>query len=150
MAEKTDVYFDEVAPGKKTNATVTTTMFVDYTGDQYPIRNITSVQIRYKPSKFATKLCKWLGLFSLIVGVLMLLLVDTSSDPDSGYAAWGIFGLGVLLVVTWLNAKVYIVIGAGGTTQDTYQLPLWQKGADEHVKRLSTAINNAISGLQNN
>ena len=150
MAEKTDVYFDEVAPGKKTSATVTTTMFVDYTGDQYPIRNITSVQIRYKPSKFATKLCKWLGLFCLIVGALVLFFTDTSADPDSVYVAWGIVGFGVLLVMTWLGARVYIVIGAGGTTQDTYQLPMWQKGAEEHVKRLSTAINNAISGLQNN
>ncbi len=155
MAEKTELYFEEIAPmgfferifTKEKKATVSTTMFVDYTGDQYPIRNITSVQIRYKPSKALATVCKWVGFIILAIGLITLFVEP--ADPEAAYLPYVILLAAVILIQIWNNAKVYIVIGAGGSTQDTYPHRIRLKGADEHVKRLSTAINNAISDLQN-
>ena len=155
MAEKTELYFEEIAPmgfferifTKEKKATVSTTMFVDYTGDQYPIRNITSVQIRYKPSKAIATTCKWIGFIFLALGLLFLMVEP--ANPEGVYVIYVFLLAAVILIQIWNNAKVYIVIGAGGSTQDTYPHRIRLKGADEHVKRLSTAINNAISDLQN-
>ena len=91
MEQKTRLYFDDVAPRgffdkifrKSVKATVSTTMFIDYSGDQFPVRNITSVQIRYKPTKFVTTLCKWLGSFLLVVGLLLAFAADTTNDPGA-------------------------------------------------------------------
>ena len=156
MAEKTELYFEEYAPKglldkinifkKKTKATVSTTMFIDHSGDQYPIRNITSVKIKYNMPKFFAALCKWMGIVIFVLGLLFVVIND---DPEANATFNGITIVGLLFLGIWANAKVFITIGAGGSEEPAYPLFLRNKGAEEHVKRLATAINNAISDLQN-
>ena len=156
MAEKTEIYFDEDLPmsfldkynifKKKTKAIVSTTMFIDHTGDQYPIRNITSVKIKYNMSKFVASLCKWLGILIFAIG---LITIFTNTEPEGITGSYIITFVGFVFLVIWSNAKVSIKIGAGGKEEPSKAHWLGIKGSEDHVKRLATAINNAISELQN-
>lgn len=156
MAEKTEIYFDEDAPmsfldkynmfKKKTKATVSTTMFIDHTGDQYPIRNITSVKIKYNMPKFFASLCKWVGISIFAFG-LLLILVNT--EPEAKTGSYYVTFIGIIFLAIWGNSKVSIDVGAGGQPQSSKAHWLGIKGSEDHVKRLAAAINNAISELQN-
>ena len=130
------VFFDEGG------AKVTTTMFIDPSGDQYPIRNITSVQVRFKPlSILKAKIAKWLGIVLVALGLLMMV----TGEPAGGV---GFAAFGLLFVYSWWSNKILIHIGAGGVQQDAYSHPARNAESAERVHRLATAINDALAHIQ--
>ena len=90
------IFFDEAG------AKVSSTMFVDPSGDQYPIRNITSVQVRYKPlSVKGAKISKWVGIVVAAIGVIMAV----TGEVEVGI---GWIGFGLLGVYIWWANKILI------------------------------------------
>ena len=130
------IFFDEAG------AKVSSTMFVDPSGDQYPIRNITSVQVRYKPlSVKGAKISKWVGIVVAAIGVIMAV----TGEVEVGI---GWIGFGLLGVYIWWANKILIHLGAGGVQQEAYSHPARDNENVERVQRLATAINDAIAHIQ--
>lgn len=134
MADSETVYFE--GRGVK----VTDAMFVDATGDQVPIRNISSVRVRCKVPLKAAKFCKWLGIVLVILGVLPLI------SGEAG--ALGISFLGVMLFLCWYLNKIYLEIGAGGVIQESLQAPARIPENWEAVRKTAEAINTSITDMQ--
>lgn len=133
---KEKVFFEEAG------ARVTSTMFVDPSGDQYPIRNITSVQVRFKPMNIQqATIAKWFGILLAVLGILM----GATGEGDTGGA---LVVIGAVLVYLWWSNKILIHLGAGGVQQEAYSHPARKKENAERVQRLAKAINDAVAHIQ--
>lgn len=118
---------------------VTDTTFVTPNGDQYPIRNITSVQVREKNY--------WIILMAAFVFLLPSLLgIANGANLTStlpGIMMAGAFG------IWWYFSRVYILwIGSGGIIQKALSFPKRKSGSLENLIEISKAINQSIANLQ--
>ena len=118
------IYYDQ------NNVKVTDAVFVTPIGDQYPIRNITSVSVR----AIDNKLYLYLGLFFTALGFY---LIFTSSvyaqtppagigNSSSSFSIIGLifFSLGMILLYLWKKSKEFALkIGTGGMIQNAITFP---------------------------
>ena len=116
---------------------VTDTTFITPEGDQYPIRNITSVQVRQNQK-----------IILLIIAALIFL--NTITKGMSAKAEDYVIGFAIsaaLVAAWWFTRKYILFIGAGGTLQKA----IVYKRHLANVKILSdvaTALNASIANLQ--
>lgn len=125
-------YYDEKS------VSVTDTVFITPSGDQYPIRNISSVMVRQFPERLA-----------LIIGVLcilaqIVLFIDSKSSPSLVFLI-----VGLIALAWWYFKRKYVLfIGSGGTMQEALSFPMYKGNRVDDLQKISNAINRAIAGLQ--
>jgi energy-coupling factor transporter transmembrane protein EcfT len=118
---------------------VTDTTFITPNGDQYPIRNITSVQVREK--NFWVLLI--LGIFFLLIGLASLIV-----NGNFASAMPSIF-LSFILLIYWYFSREYILwIGSGGLKQKSITFPKRNKKHLRTLIDIADAINKSIANLQ--
>ena len=122
---------------------VTDTTFITPIGDQYPIRNITSVQVREKNY--------WI---LLILGLLfftpgLIELVSLIIDGQRVDSSIPLILIGLVLIIWWYFSREYILwIGSGGVIQKTLSFPKRKSRDLERMMNISKAINSSIANLQ--
>jgi len=119
---------------------VTDTAFITPNGDQYPIRNISSVKVRRNDAPNGNKL----ALAAVALWVLWLL----KASPPEGEAAICAF-LAMVLVFTYLyfGRRYVLLIGSGGMDQTSLSFPLRQENYNTLLE-IAAAINASIANLQ--
>ena len=118
---------------------VTDTTFITPNGDQYPVRNITSVQVREKNF--------WI---LLIIGIVFLTvgLISIIERANLSSAMPSIL-IGVVFIIYWYFSREYILwIGSGGIKQKTITFPKRNKKDLGTLIDISGAINKSIANLQ--
>ena len=118
---------------------VTDTAFIASNGDQYPIRNITSVQVREDNKMF------WLymSMFWYFIG-LVRLLIDLSLVNSLSF-----FLMGTLLLIYWYFSREYILwLGSGGVKQKSISFKKRNKKDLATLNDIADAINKSIANLQ--
>jgi hypothetical protein len=131
---------------------VSDTVFVAPSGDQFPIRNITSVSVRESDNKML------LGIGGVLtaIGFFMSNIQNAFAQmPTPSYQAGvsmnGVVVLltGIICLVAWHFTKQNtLYIGAGGTLQKAISYPKSQDEKLKILKDVSKAINESISNLQ--
>ena len=116
---------------------ITDTVLVTPSGDQYPIRNISSVK-----SQTVQKM------WCLVVGVLLVIVgVVSMFQADKGAAGAILIGP-MFIAFWWFTKKVILEIGTGGLPQAVLTV---QPASAKNLKFLNeamSAINESISNLQ--
>lgn len=139
----------------KNHVKVTDSVFVTPTGDQYPIRNISSVSVREvenKPLLYGGAFLTFLGLFILYSTSAFAQMAAPSYSSGSGFSLSGIGSLllGAALLYLWHKSKKYaLIIGTGGVLQQAMAFPKTEADKFQILQEISLAINAAISNLQN-
>lgn len=114
--------------------------FMHANGDQYPIRNITSVKVREKNEKW-----------KLIIGLLLVgVSIYYATDPVSLEFQNNILSAtsGALFILWWWFSRKYIIwLGTGGMDRPGVVLRKTRENLDL-IRDVSTAINESISNLQ--
>ena len=114
--------------------------FMHANGDQYPIRNITSVKVREKDEKW-----------KLIIGLLLVgVSIYYAADPVSLEFQNNILSAtsGALFILWWWFSRKYIIwLGTGGMDRPGVVLRK-TRGNLDLIRDISTAINESISNLQ--
>ena len=122
---------------------VTDTTFITPNGDQYPIRNITSVQVREKNYWILLIL----GLFFFLPGVIGLIV--NSIEGQKIDSSIQLILMGIIFIVWWYFSRVYILwIGSGGLIQKTLSFPKQNSSDLGRMMNISKAINSSIANLQ--
>lgn len=122
---------------------VTDTTFITPIGDQYPIRNITSVQVREKNYWILLIL----GLLFIIPGMIGLVVNLIEGQKIDG--ALPLILMGLFLIVWWYFSREYILwIGSGGVIQKTLSFPKRNSSDLGRMMNISKAINSSIANLQ--
>jgi len=118
---------------------VTDTTFITPNGDQYPIRNITSVQVREKNYWILLVIASIFLIPSLLGLVNEGNLVNTLPG----------FVMGIAFAIWWYFSQVYILwIGSGGIIQKALSFPKRKSSDLEKLIKISKAINLSIANLQ--
>jgi len=118
---------------------VTDTVFVTPRGDQYPIRNISSVQVRIKSN-----------LILLIFGLVLIFSGWTEyyfEGKDMSAIFWTCIGLLLLIGFKFFQLGT-LYIGTGGRLQAAIVLNVKRPAKRTFLYDVSNAINAAISNLQ--
>ena len=114
--------------------------FMHANGDQYPIRNITSVKVREKDQKW-----------KLIIGLLLLgVALYYTANPVTGQLENNILlsTSGVIFLLWWWFSRKYIIwLGTGGMDRPGVVLRKTRENLDL-IRDISAAINESISNLQ--
>jgi hypothetical protein len=114
--------------------------FMHANGDQYPIRNITSVKVREKDEKW-----------KLIIGLLLVgVSIYYATDPVSLDFQYNILAAtsGAFFILWWWFSRKYIIwLGTGGMDRPGVVLRKTRENLDL-IRDISTAINESISNLQ--
>lgn len=120
---------------------ISDTVFITPNGDQYPIRNITSVKVRQKDY--------WLV---LLIGIFFLFLAYSSGEKN-GLTADETkikFGIGIILILIWWYIRKFILwIGSGGIDQEALIYRKVTTGGLKNIHEIYDAINASIANLQN-
>jgi hypothetical protein len=120
---------------------ISDTVFITPNGDQYPIRNITSVKVRQKDY--------WLV---LLIGIFFLFLAYSSGEKN-GFTADETkikFGIGIILILIWWYIRKFILwIGSGGIDQEALIYRKVTTGGLKNIHEIYDAINASIANLQN-
>ncbi len=131
---------------EKNGVSVSDTVFNNGSGGQYPIRNISSVEI--KETKTSP-----IGL--IIIGIIFLLIGGSiiAAYKDVGLGGGGLFLLGVFLIAAAKKlaldaSKIELFIGGGGTPQSGMKLPLKDPNSRSDLSEITNAINKSIANLQ--
>ena len=122
---------------------VTDTTFITPNGDQYPIRNITSVQVREKNYWILLIL----GLVFLMPGLIGLTVNFYDGQQINGSIPLILMGL--VLIVWWYFSREYILwIGSGGVIQKSLSFSKRNLKDLERIINIAKAINLSIANLQ--
>lgn len=124
----------------QSDITITDSMFIDRTGDQYPLRNITSVKVRCKIPKQVANVLKFVGFGLTALGIVMVVTIGTDG--------LSVVVIGLAALLAWFTNKVYIELGSGGIKQETYSAPARNPKNWEGAQQVAQAINEAISDMQ--
>ena len=130
---------------EKNGVSVSDTVFNNGNGGQFPIRNITSVEIKYlQPSSFFGK---FIGGFFLLVGAVITI---SSKDITFGVVLiiLGVVTAGVAEYFAKQKSTVLLFIGGGGTPQSAISLPLMDPNSKPELDAIANAINISIANLQ--
>ena len=133
---------------------VSDTVFVAPNGDQYPIRNITSVSVRESDNKFLLAIGSVLtaiGFFMSNIQNAFAQMAPPSSYYQQGVSTNGILVLlvGIVCLLLWhFTKKNTLFIGAGGILQKAISYPKSQDEKLQILRDVSKAINESISNLQ--
>ena len=129
---------------EKDGITVTDTVFMNGKGNQYPIRNITSVEIKEKPT---SSLLAFFGGFAIVVGVISIFSTDSIVQSLVTIAV----GAGMYVVGSKSgrnSSTIELLIGGGGTAQTGMSLPLHDPSSKTTLDEISKAITESIAHLQ--
>lgn len=131
---------------EKDGVSVSDTVFNNGTGGQYPIRNISSVEI--KETNVSPMLYIIWGILMLLVGVTTIYIYK-----DVGLVGGGFSLLGILIIASAkksaINAsKTELFIGGGGTPQCGLSLSLKIPNSRTDITEITNAINKSIANLQ--
>jgi len=146
------VYYDQHG------ISVTDTVFITPVGDQYPIRNITSVAIRSIENKALLYIGIVLSLLGLYINYANSAFAQSppaayySTNSVSTFSMPGILILiaGLVCILIWhFTKKTALVLGAGGIIQTAISYPLNNTEGLLIMREVSSAINQSISNLQN-
>jgi hypothetical protein len=118
----------------KNDILVSDTVFIATNGDQYPIRNISSVSVR---SIYYIKF--------LIVAIFFV--CTPKIYYDSHFPETALLG-GIPLIVWFSLLKYQLMIGSGGILQVCIELPMWKLGSLQLLRDIKSAINESINNLQ--
>jgi hypothetical protein len=137
---------------------VTDTAFITPNGDQYPIRNISSVKVRKVGMNG-----KLLGLFVAVCLLILAFSVRAVSEsapalPSASEvpAALRFFNnalfllciVGVSLIIWYFLSGYTLLIGAGGMEQAALSFRRWRKHDLNTLRDIAAAINASIANLQ--
>lgn len=127
---------------EKNSVKVTDTVFVTPRGDQYPVRNISSVAIRRIDNK------------NLFFACVVLVFLGILASPSNSYrGSWEptifLTLAGFACLYLWHKSKrVSLKIGSGGIIQDAITFPDSDEFGNKVLIEIADAINDAISNLQ--
>ena len=135
---------------------VTDTVFITPMGDQYPIRNITSVAIRAIENKVLLYIGITLSLLGLYINFANSAFAQMSPSTYVNHSASSFSLPGILILISglfciliWhLTKKTALVLGAGGILQTAISYPRNNAEGLIIMKEVSSAINLSISDLQ--
>ena len=142
-------------------------VFTNREGDQFPIRNLSSVSIQ-SIVYFKTLLS---SIFLLFVGIVSIVFAfnDAFNEKNASksrfqpseieYSIFNylhidnniyyFFGIGFLLLVSWFFLRKYrLFLGSGGTLQVGIDFPMWKSGSLESLEDIKSAINESIKNIQ--
>ena len=130
---------------EKNGVSVSDTVFNNGIEGQFPIRNISSLEIKYQMTSPLLMII-WGLLLSIIGGGIMYI-------SEVGPVSVGLLIVGILLIVSAkkaaLNAsKVVLFIGGGGTPQTGMSLSMKDPSSKQELDIISNAINKSIANLQ--
>ena len=151
----------------KDNVSVSDTVFTNREGDQFPIRNLSSVSIK-SIVYFKTLLS---SIFLLLVGIVSIVFAfnDALNEKNASKSRFHpnetqysifdylhidnsiyyFFGLGFLLLISWFFVRKYrLFIGSAGTLQVGIDFPMWKSGSLQALEDIKSAINESINNLQ--
>jgi hypothetical protein len=112
--------------------TISDTVFITPTGDQYPIRNISSVKVREKNY--------WK---ILLLGIFILFLAYSNDAPFP-------FVIGLITIAIWWFKREFILwIGSGGVHQEALKFKKITKGGITNIQEIYDALNLSIANMQN-
>jgi hypothetical protein len=130
---------------------VTDTSFITPNGDQYPIRNITSVKIRKQGGRWG-----WIFL-QVTVTVLFISLIPKETDMASEVPQtlrlfnnlFLLFLVNFICFLIWyFNRRCVLLIGSGGVDQTALSFKRWRKRDVDAIHEIAAAINASIANLQ--
>lgn len=128
------------------NIVVTDTVFMTAKGDQYPIRNISSVMVR----QFTKKTALIIGTLFFLIGLFLFISSKFGNGigSDSDTFVFYIF-IGAIALAWWYFGRKYVLfIGSGGKQQEALTFPMWRGNKVATLQKISNAINQSIAGLQ--
>ena len=142
----------------KDNVSVSDTVFTNREGDQFPIRNLSSVSIQ-SIVYFKTLLS---SIFLLFVGIVSIVFAfnDAFNEKNASKSRfqpseieYSIFNYlhidNNLLLVSWFFVRKYrLFIGSAGTLQVGIDFPMWKSGSLQALEDIKSAINESINNLQ--
>ena len=123
-------------------------------GDQYPIRNVTSVAIRAIENKVLLYIGITLSLLGLYINFANSAFAQMSpstyvNQSASSFSLPCILISGLFCILIWhLTKKTALVLGAGGILQTAISYPRNNAEGLITMKEVSSAINLSISDLQ--
>jgi hypothetical protein len=120
---------------------ISDTVFITPSGDQYPIRNISSVKVRQKNY--------W---WILLLGIFILYLAYSNGEKkgfDSGEVLVP-FLIGLITIAIWWFKREFILwIGSGGIHQEALTFKKANSGGLKNIREIYEALNASIANLQN-
>jgi hypothetical protein len=115
---------------------ISDTVFVTPKGDQYPIRNISSVSV------------KDVNYIRVLIAAIYFIFIGIYAYPlNSYYGEMSFFGL-IALIVWLFLIKYQLMIGSGGVLQTSIELPKWKLSNKKNLNNITSAINESIRNLQ--
>ncbi len=120
---------------------ISDTVFITPKGDQYTIRNISSVKVREKDY--------W---WILAVGIFLLYKAYTTGEiyGFTRSEALLLFLAGLFFIVVWWFSRVFILwIGSGGIHQEALTFKKANSGGLKNIREIYDALNASIANLQN-
>lgn len=115
---------------------VSDTVFITPKGDQYPIRNISSVSVREA------------NYVRILIAAIYFIFIGIYTYPlNSYYGEMSLFGV-VILIVWFFLIKYQLMIGSGGILQVCIELPKWKLSNKKNLNDITSAINESIRSLQ--
>lgn len=125
---------------------VTDTVFKNKMGGSYPIKNITSVEIKLtKPAVSAVSVFALIfGMLAGCVGVIALLV-------EAGGFAVAMFMLcylGIYIYFAMLKKELVLLIGGGGVPQTALTFASDKTENKNRAQKIADAINESIADLQ--
>ena len=130
---------------EKNGVSVSDTVFNNGMGGQFPIRNISSVEIKYQMAS-PILMIVW-GLFLSIVGGVIM-YVSEVGPVSLVLLALGITLIGVAKKAALNASKILLLIGGGGTPQTGMSLPMNDSNSKTVIDAVTNAINQSIANLQ--
>lgn len=130
---------------EKNGVLVSDSAFVNSNGNQYPIRNITSIEIK-------EKINSPVGLYAF-GGLLFLIGLIIINFSGIGFVSGILVILGVAIIfgakkAALNSSKIELLIGGGGTPQTGMSLPFKDPNSKLILDEIAKAIGDSISNLQ--
>lgn len=130
---------------EKNGVTVSDSAFINSAGNQYPIRNITSIEIK-------EKINSPIGII-ILGGILLAIGIVIINSAGIGIISGILTALGIIFLLgaktAALNSsKIELLIGGGGTPQTGMSLPFKDPNSKLILDEIAKAIGESISNLQ--
>jgi len=128
------IYYD------KNGCSISDTVFVTPIGDQYLIRNISSVKVRQNDYWWILAL----GIIFICLAIKGVAYMGIITDN-----VIGVFLLGIVTIIIWWFKRVFILwISSGGVYQEALTFQKAKSGGLQNIQQIYDALNLAIANLQ--